>query len=92
MTERTLAIIKPDAVERHLVGQILARIEGAGFTIRAMRLAHLTRAEAEGFYAVHRGATLRGNCPIRTRPPLERVFNKLSHRDLEILTEEVPSH
>ncbi|MBI2185903.1 MAG: nucleoside-diphosphate kinase [Acidobacteria bacterium] len=52
--ERTLAIIKPDAVERRLVGQILARIEAAGFTIRAMRLQHLTKQEAEGFYAVHR--------------------------------------
>lgn len=53
--ERTLAIIKPDAVERKLAGQILQRIEGAGFSIRALRLVHLTRAEAEGFYAVHRG-------------------------------------
>jgi nucleoside-diphosphate kinase len=52
--ERTLAIIKPDAVERHLAGKILARIEEAGFTIRAMRLQHLTKGEAEGFYAVHR--------------------------------------
>jgi nucleoside-diphosphate kinase len=52
--QRTFAIIKPDAVERRLVGQILARIEQAGFTIRAMRLQHLTRREAEGFYAVHR--------------------------------------
>jgi nucleoside-diphosphate kinase len=52
--ERTFAIIKPDAVERRLVGQILARIESAGFGIVAMRLARLTRADAEGFYAVHR--------------------------------------
>jgi nucleoside-diphosphate kinase len=52
--ERTFAIIKPDAVERRLTGQILARIEGAGFTVRAMRLQHLTKGEAEGFYAVHR--------------------------------------
>ncbi len=52
--ERTLAIIKPDAVGRQLVGQIVGRIEQAGFRIRAMRLAHLTRQEAEGFYAVHR--------------------------------------
>ncbi|MBM3779909.1 MAG: nucleoside-diphosphate kinase [Acidimicrobiia bacterium] len=53
--ERTFAIIKPDAVERRLTGQILGRIEGSGFTIRAMRFEHLTRADAEGFYAVHRG-------------------------------------
>jgi nucleoside-diphosphate kinase len=52
--ERTFAIIKPDAVERRLTGRILARIEEAGFTIRAMRLQHLTKKEAEGFYAVHR--------------------------------------
>ena len=52
--ERTFAIIKPDAVERRLAGKILARIEEAGFTIRAMRLQHLTKKEAEGFYAVHR--------------------------------------
>ena len=53
-TERTFAIIKPDAVERRLAGQILARIEKEGFTVRAMRLQHLTKREAEGFYAVHR--------------------------------------
>jgi nucleoside-diphosphate kinase len=53
--ERTLAIIKPDAVERHLVGKIIARIEDAGFRIRALRLVHMSRQEAEGFYAVHRG-------------------------------------
>ena len=52
--ERTFAIIKPDAVERHLTGQVLARIEAAGFAVRAMRLHHLTKEEAEGFYAVHR--------------------------------------
>ncbi len=53
--ERTLAIVKPDAVGRRLVGRIVSRIEDAGFTIRALRLAHLSKAEAEGFYAVHRG-------------------------------------
>ena len=52
--ERTFAIIKPDAVERRLAGQILTRIEERGFTVRAMRLQHLTKREAEGFYAVHR--------------------------------------
>jgi nucleoside-diphosphate kinase len=52
--ERTFAIIKPDAVERKLAGKVLARIEEAGFTVRAMRLHHLTKREAEGFYAVHR--------------------------------------
>src|SRR5688500_8415112 len=52
--ENTFAIIKPDAVERKLAGRILARIEDAGFAVRAMRLQHLTKKEAEGFYAVHR--------------------------------------
>jgi nucleoside-diphosphate kinase len=52
--ERTFAIIKPDAVEARKAGQILARIEAAGFTVRAMRLHHLSKKEAEGFYAVHR--------------------------------------
>jgi nucleoside-diphosphate kinase len=52
--ERTLSIIKPDAVEKHKIGEILAMIEGAGLRIRAMRMLHLTRPMAEGFYAVHR--------------------------------------
>jgi nucleoside-diphosphate kinase len=52
--QRTLAIIKPDAVERQLTGAIIQRIESAGFHIRAMRRVHLTRQHAEGFYAVHR--------------------------------------
>jgi nucleoside-diphosphate kinase len=54
MTERTLAIIKPDAVERQLAGTIIRRIEEAGFQIRAMKRVHLSRKDAEGFYAVHR--------------------------------------
>src|SRR5678815_2944889 len=54
MSERTFAIIKPDAVHARTAGRILARIEDAGFTLRALRLAHLTQKEAEGFYAVHR--------------------------------------
>jgi nucleoside-diphosphate kinase len=52
--ERTFAIIKPDAVERRMAGKILARIEEAGFTVRGMRMQHLSKREAEGFYAVHR--------------------------------------
>ena len=52
--QRTFAIIKPDAVAADYTGRILQRIEGAGFTIRAMRLTHLTQKEAEGFYAVHK--------------------------------------
>jgi nucleoside-diphosphate kinase len=52
--DRTFAIIKPDAVTRRLAGRILQRIEDEGFAIRALRLMHLTKAEAEGFYHVHR--------------------------------------
>ncbi|MCC7417681.1 MAG: nucleoside-diphosphate kinase [Acidobacteria bacterium] len=54
MTERTLAIIKPDAVARHLAGAIIQRVEADGFAIRAMRRVELSQAQAEGFYAVHR--------------------------------------
>lgn len=52
--ERTLAIIKPDAVGNRTAGRILERIETAGFTVRKMQMVTLSRAEAEGFYAVHR--------------------------------------
>jgi len=54
MQERTLAIIKPDAVERCVAGRIIQRIEDEGFQIRAMRRVHLSKRGAEGFYAVHR--------------------------------------
>ena len=52
--ERTLSIIKPDAIGKNAIGQILARFEAAGLKIVAARMMHLTRAQAEGFYAVHR--------------------------------------
>ena len=52
--ERTLSIIKPDAVKKNVVGQFLARFEAAGLKVAAARLRQLSRAEAEGFYAVHR--------------------------------------
>ncbi|GAB3734166.1 nucleoside-diphosphate kinase [Luteimonas pelagia] len=52
--ERTLSIIKPDAVAKNVIGEIYARFEKAGLKIVAARMAHLTRKEAEGFYAVHR--------------------------------------
>jgi nucleoside-diphosphate kinase len=54
MPERTLAIIKPDAVQRRVAGRIIQRIEEEGFQIRAMRRVHLSKREAEGFYDVHR--------------------------------------
>jgi nucleoside-diphosphate kinase len=52
--ERTLSIIKPDAVRKNAIGQIIARFEKAGLRVVAARMLHLSRAEAEGFYAVHR--------------------------------------
>ena len=54
LSQRTRAIIQPDAVERKLAGRILQRIEDEGFTVRAMRRIHLTDQQAGGFYAVHR--------------------------------------
>lgn len=52
--ERTLAILKPDCVRKQLIGEVVRRIQEAGFTVRALRMKTLTRTEAEGFYAVHR--------------------------------------
>jgi len=52
--ERTLSIIKPDAVAKNVIGQIYTRFENAGLKIAEARMVHLSRAEAEGFYAVHR--------------------------------------
>ena len=54
MLQRTLAIVKPDGVQKGVAGEVIARIEKEGFRIVAMRQHHLTRAEAEGFYAVHK--------------------------------------
>lgn len=59
--ERTLSIIKPDAVKKNVIGQILARFEAAGLRVVAARMMHLSRAEAEGFYAVHRGRAFFGD-------------------------------
>ena len=54
MKERTLSIIKPDAVQKNVVGEILARFERAGLKIIAAKLLQLSKAEAQGFYAVHK--------------------------------------
>jgi nucleoside-diphosphate kinase len=54
MSERTLAIIKPDAVAKGVAGQILARIEQAGFRVLAIKMIQMTEDDAAGFYAVHR--------------------------------------
>jgi nucleoside-diphosphate kinase len=53
MKQRTLAIIKPDAVAKGVAGQIMARIEGAGFAVLAAKLVHMSREQAGDFYAVH---------------------------------------
>ena len=52
--ERTLAILKPDCVRKNLIGEVIRRIQNAGFTVRALKMVKLSRAEAEGFYAVHK--------------------------------------
>jgi len=54
MTEKTLSIIKPDGVARGLIGEVVKRFESAGIRIVAMKMVHMTRGQAEGFYAVHR--------------------------------------
>lgn len=53
--ERTLAIIKPDIVERHLIGSIISRLEQSKFSIVAMKMVHLNQQQAAGFYAEHEG-------------------------------------
>ncbi|NQT24676.1 nucleoside-diphosphate kinase [candidate division KSB1 bacterium] len=55
MCERTLLIVKPDAVGKNLIGEILRRIEAKGFKIVGMKMHHLSKVEAETFYAVHKG-------------------------------------
>lgn len=88
MAERTLCIIKPDAVEKRKTGAILAHIEEGGFRILAMRMTHLTRPEAEGFYEVHRQRPFFGELvQFMTRSPvvvavLERDNAVVAWRDL----------
>ena len=69
--ERTFAIVKPDAVRRGLTGDILKRIEAAGLSIVAMRKLHLSRAEAEKFYDVHKARPFfNGLCDYMTSGPV----------------------
>ncbi len=69
--ERTLSIIKPDAVRKNVIGGILARFEGAGLKIVAARMMHLSNAQAEGFYAVHRERPFfRDLCDFMTSGPV----------------------
>lgn len=69
--ERTLSIIKPDAVEKNNIGEIVAMIEKAGLKVVAMRMAKLSRTEAEGFYAVHKERPFFGELvEFMTRSPV----------------------
>jgi nucleoside-diphosphate kinase len=69
--ERTFAIIKPDAVERNIVGSILAKIESAGFTIVGMKRLSLTKEQAMGFYSVHKDRPFYADlCSYMARGPI----------------------
>ena len=87
-TERTLCIIKPDAVEKRKMGAILARLEEEGFEVVALRRTHLTKKEAEGFYAVHRERPFFGELvQFMTRSPvviavLQRDGAVVKYRDV----------
>jgi len=71
MTQRTLSIIKPDAVEARKTGAIIARLEEEGFKVVAMKRIHLTRAQAEGFYAEHKGRGFFDElCTFMSRGPI----------------------
>lgn len=61
MIEKTLAIIKPDALKKKVMGKILQRIEEEGFTISGLRMLHLTKEEAQGFYIVHKDKPFYGS-------------------------------
>jgi nucleoside-diphosphate kinase len=70
-TQRTLCIIKPDAVEKRKQGLILQQLLDEGFQVRGMRLAHLTLKQAQGFYAVHRERPFYGElCTFMSRGPV----------------------
>lgn len=69
--ERTFAIIKPDAVERNITGKVLAKIEAAGFKIAGMKKIWLSKAEAEGFYYVHKERPFFNDlCAFMSRSPV----------------------
>lgn len=77
--QRTLAIIKPDAVERRLIGAIIQRIEAEQFQVRALRLVHLSKRDAQGFYAVH-----------RERPFYDSLTDFMSSGPIVVLVLEAP--
>ena len=70
MTERTLGIIKPDAVAKGIAGRIIAKIEEAGFTLVAAKMIHMSDAQARGFYIVHKERPFYGSlCAFMTQGP-----------------------
>jgi nucleoside-diphosphate kinase len=70
-TERTLSIIKPDAVEKNTIGGVVQLIEGAGLKVKAMRMTQLTKTQAQGFYAVHKERPFFGELvEFMTRSPV----------------------
>ena len=69
--ERTLSIVKPDAVEKNSIGGIVQIIEGAGLKVKAMKMVHLSRPQAQGFYAVHKERPFFGELvEFMTRSPV----------------------
>jgi len=69
--ERTLSILKPDTVEKNKVGEVIALIEKAGLKVVAAKMTHLSRPQAEGFYAVHKARPFFGElCEFMTRGPV----------------------
>jgi nucleoside-diphosphate kinase len=69
--ERTFSIIKPDAVEKNYIGGVVALIEAAGLKVKAMRMLHLSRPQAQGFYAVHKDRPFFGELvDFMTRSPV----------------------
>lgn len=78
--ERTLSIIKPDAVEQNNIGNILAMIQAAGLEVLGLRMLHLSRAQAEGFYEVHKDCSFFGELvEFMTRGPV--VVSALAGED-----------
>jgi nucleoside-diphosphate kinase len=86
MAQQTFMMIKPDAVARNKVGEVLGRVEGAGLTIRRLRMLQLTAAEAREFYKVHEGKPfLDGLCAFMSSGPIvalvvegERAIERLA--------------
>ncbi len=85
--ERTLSIIKPDAVAKNVIGQIYARFENAGLKVVAAQMRHLTRTEAEGFYAVHHARPVFGSLTdfMSSGPAVVMVLEVEAIRPLEII-------